>query len=61
MNLIIRNESPGDYRIVEEITRKAFWNLHVPGCDEHFLVHKLRKHLRNIKKNTDIHKKNSQF
>ncbi|MFZ5950798.1 MAG: GNAT family N-acetyltransferase, partial [Candidatus Rifleibacteriota bacterium] len=26
------------------ITRKAFWNLHVPGCDEHYLVHKMRNH-----------------
>ena len=44
MNIQIRNEHPADYRRVEEITRKAFWNLHVPGCDEHLLVHKLRKH-----------------
>jgi len=24
------------------MTQKAFWNLHVPGCDEHLLVHKMR-------------------
>ena len=49
MNILIRNEHPADYRRVEEITRKAFWNLHVPGCDEHLLVHKLRKHKDFVK------------
>jgi predicted N-acetyltransferase YhbS len=33
-----------DYRVVEEITREAFWNLYFPGCDEHYLVHKMRNH-----------------
>ena len=41
MKIEIRNEEYDDYRIVEEITRKAFWNLYVPGCNEHFLAHKL--------------------
>ncbi len=44
MEIKIRNEEIDDYRTVEEITRTAFWNLHVPGCDEHFLAHKLRNH-----------------
>eukprot|EP01129_Flabellula_baltica_P004184 TRINITY_DN1431_c0_g1_i1.p1 TRINITY_DN1431_c0_g1~~TRINITY_DN1431_c0_g1_i1.p1 ORF type:complete len:234 (-),score=40.54 TRINITY_DN1431_c0_g1_i1:840-1541(-) len=26
---------------IETLTRNAFWNLYKPGCDEHFLVHKL--------------------
>lgn len=42
--LIIRNETEQDYTIVENITREAFWNLHVPGCDEHYVAHVLRKH-----------------
>lgn len=42
--LIIRNELEKDYRIVENITRNAFWNLSVPGCDEHYLAHIMRKH-----------------
>lgn len=42
MNYAIRTEQPTDFRAVEELTRDAFWNLHVPGCDEHFLAHKLR-------------------
>ena len=40
----IRNEEEKDYRIVEEITRKAFYNLYVPGCSEHYLVHIMREH-----------------
>jgi len=44
MNLFIRNETENDHRKVEELTRDAFWNLYVQGCDEHYLVHKMRKH-----------------
>lgn len=40
----IRNEEKIDYEKVEEITRKAFWNLYVPGCGEHYLVHVMRSH-----------------
>lgn len=40
----IRKEEEKDYRKVEELTRNAFWNLQVPGCDEHYLVHKMRTH-----------------
>lgn len=29
-----------DYGIVEEITRKAFYNLYIPGYTEHYLVHR---------------------
>lgn len=42
-DLTIRLETPADYREVEYVTREAFWNHHVPGCDEHFLVHVLRE------------------
>lgn len=28
---------------MEELTREAFWNLYVPGCNEHLIVHKLRQ------------------
>lgn len=41
-NIKLRNETALDYRIVEEITREAFWNHHVPGCDEHYLLHIMR-------------------
>lgn len=43
-NIIIRNENESDYRAVEELTRKAFWNVNEPGCCEHYLVHKMRNH-----------------
>lgn len=42
MDICIRLENKEDHRIVEEMTREAFWNLHIPGCDEHLLAHKLR-------------------
>lgn len=40
----IRNEKETDYQTVEEITRKAFYNMYVPGCMEHYLVHIMRRH-----------------
>lgn len=43
-NLIIRKETKDDYRNVEIMIRDAFWNLYVPGADEHYIAHKLRKH-----------------
>lgn len=44
MHINIRNEVPEDYREVEELTKKAFWNVNVPGCNEHYLAHILREH-----------------
>lgn len=43
-NYIIRNETEHDYRTVENLTREAFWNQYVPGCDEHYFVHMMRSH-----------------
>jgi predicted N-acetyltransferase YhbS/predicted enzyme related to lactoylglutathione lyase len=43
MDIILRSEDKKDYRLVEELTREAFWNVYVPGCDEHLLIHNLRK------------------
>lgn len=42
--ITIRNEKETDYERVEEITREAFYNLYVPGCNEHYLVHVMRSH-----------------
>ncbi|WP_283683396.1 GNAT family N-acetyltransferase [Parablautia sp. Marseille-Q6255] len=42
--IIIRNEKKEDREIVEKITRQAFYNLYVPGCVEHYLVHIMREH-----------------
>lgn len=41
--MIIRNEKPEDYRVVEEMIKKAFWNLSEPGCNEHYFAHEVRK------------------
>lgn len=43
-DLFIRNETRKDYFAVEQMTREAFWNLYVPGGDEHYLVHVMREH-----------------
>lgn len=45
MNFYIRPETEDDYFENEHVTREAFWNLYVPGCNEHYLVHVLRKHV----------------
>lgn len=42
--IIIRNELEDEYRIVENVTREAFWNQYAPGCDEHYMVHIMREH-----------------
>lgn len=42
--IIIRNEEEKDYQTVERITRKAFYNMYVPGCTEHYLVNVMRSH-----------------
>ena len=43
MNISIRLEEENDFKIVEHMTREAFWDLYKPGCDEHLIVHKIRK------------------
>lgn len=43
-NTIIRRETEADYPVVECLMRDAFWDLYVPGCDEHYLAHIMRGH-----------------
>ncbi|MDW5552249.1 N-acetyltransferase [Methanosarcina sp.] len=50
MDFTIRNEKVEDFNQVENLTREAFWNLYVPGCNEHYLVHIMRNHPDFIKK-----------
>ena len=38
----IRLEKPGDHRVVETLTREAFWNKYRPGCFEHYVLHRYR-------------------
>ena len=40
--ILIRRETKEDYFNTEHMTMRAFWNLHGPGCNEHYMVHKLR-------------------
>lgn len=44
MTTTIRKIEQADYRKVEELTREAFWNVYMEGCNEHLLVHKLVNH-----------------
>ena len=43
MQIALRLEEKRDYRIVENLTREAFWNVHFPGADEHLLIRNLRR------------------
>lgn len=42
--LTIRNETEEDYQAVENLTRRAFYNIYAPGCTEHYLVRIMRNH-----------------
>ena len=42
--ITIRNEEEKDYEKVEKLVRRAFYNVFVPGCFEHYLVHVMRSH-----------------
>ncbi|MCD7873317.1 MAG: GNAT family N-acetyltransferase, partial [Clostridiales bacterium] len=44
LNILIRNESESDFKTVEKIIRKSFYNVYVPGCTEHYLAHIIRRH-----------------
>ncbi len=39
---ILRKTTQQDYREIVWLTREAFWNVHVPGCNEHYLAHMLK-------------------
>ena len=41
--ILIREETEEEYHRVEETVLRAFWNKYRVGCDEHLLVHKVRK------------------
>ncbi|TLG76715.1 GNAT family N-acetyltransferase [Culicoidibacter larvae] len=42
--ITIRNEKATDNKQVEAIIRKCFWNLYIPGANEHYLAHIMRGH-----------------
>lgn len=41
MNITVRNITEKDHYDIELVAKRAFWNLNMPGCDEHYLVHRL--------------------
>ena len=40
--ILIRQETPEDYRATETLVRESFWNVYRPGCLEHFVIHEFR-------------------
>lgn len=42
-DIIVRAETDNEHHAVEQMVLRSFWNKHHLGCDEHLLVHKLRK------------------
>lgn len=44
-NIVIRRETEKDYRAVENLVRESFWNVYRPGCQEHYVLHRLRNDL----------------
>lgn len=44
MSIELRNERESDWKTVEDITRRAFYNIYMPGCVEHYLVRVMRGH-----------------
>lgn len=43
MTITLRPERPSDHRVVELLTREAFWGTESPGAMEHLLVRRLRE------------------
>ena len=42
-DLIIRQETPDDYKAAELMTMRSFWNKYFPACTEHFLIRIIRE------------------
>lgn len=40
--IVIRRETEADRRAVENLIRESFWNVYRPGCQEHYVIHRLR-------------------
>ena len=59
--ITIRREARQDRQTVEELTRRAFYNLYLPGCVEHYLVHTMREHPDFIPEPDLVAKEDSQI
>jgi len=42
MKIFIRKTTENDFFQTENLTREAFWNIYIPGCNEHLVLHNLR-------------------
>ena len=40
--MFVRKIENKDFKEVENVIREAFWNVYMPGCDEHLIIHKLK-------------------
>jgi predicted N-acetyltransferase YhbS len=49
MDIIIKQTEKGFFFQTENLTREAFWNIYKPGCDEHLVLHNIRKSENYIK------------
>lgn len=59
-DLVIRRETPVDFKAVEHLTMRAFWNIHGPGCNEHLIARKIRQsqdYLPNISRVAELNGK----
>ena len=54
MNIVIRKETPQDYKRVEYLAREAFWNLYIPGAQEHYIVKRLHENGEYMKELTFV-------
>jgi len=43
MTVELRNETENDHFEVENLTREAFWDIYKPGCEEHLVLHRIRR------------------
>ena len=41
-DITFRLEEKKDYRAVENLIRESFWNVYLPGCSKHYVIHVLR-------------------
>ncbi len=54
LKVTVRQEQPEDFDRVETVCRDAFWNLYIPGAEEHAVVHKLHHHKDSIRDLTSV-------
>lgn len=43
MEVAIKTTEPQEFLETEDLTREVFWNLYMSGCEEHFLLNRIRK------------------